>query len=125
MSQADALAGSNALSSPYNSVSNPQKLYALVTNQAGCKSIAELDLLLNPVPTPILNITDESCLGNADGMLTVVNPNASETLRYTLDNQNWSNTGIFNNLGVSNYILTAKTNICAGANSPLQLMRDC
>lgn len=121
LSQADAIAGTNALTSPYANVSSPQKLYALVTNQAGCKNIAELDLSLNPVPAPLLTVEDESCLGSADGMLTVANPNASQTLRYTLDNQNWSNTGVFSNLGVSNYILTAENQFLCKSQQPFAI----
>jgi hypothetical protein len=121
LSQVDAIAGTNALTSPYANVSSPQKLYALVINQAGCKNIAELDLLLNPVPAPLLTVEDESCLGSADGMLTVANPNATQTLRYTLDNQNWSNTGVFNNLGVSNYILTTENQFLCKSQQPFAI----
>lgn len=46
LSQVDAIAGTNALTSPYANVSSPQKLYALVINQAGCKNIAELDTFI-------------------------------------------------------------------------------
>jgi hypothetical protein len=102
---ADAQSGSNPLASPYNNVSSPQKLYVAVVNQAGCKNIAELDLMLNPVPAPVLTVVDESCVGSDDGSVTAVNTNSNETIRYTLDNQNWSNTGVFTNLPVSNYIL--------------------
>ncbi|MBK7219878.1 MAG: hypothetical protein IPH94_00640 [Saprospiraceae bacterium] len=54
-------------------------------------------------------------------VLTAVNPNASQTLRYTLDNQNWSNTGVFNNLGVSNYILTAENQFLCRSQQPFAI----
>ena len=34
--------------------------------------------------------------GSDNGSVTAVNANPNETVRYTLDNQNWSNTGVFN-----------------------------
>lgn len=118
---ADAQSGSNPLASPYNNVSSPQKLYVAVVNQAGCKNIAELDLMLNPVPAPVLTVVDESCVGSDDGSVTAVNTNSNETIRYTLDNQNWSNTGVFTNLPVSNYILISENQFLCRSQQPFSI----
>ncbi|MFN8320900.1 MAG: gliding motility-associated C-terminal domain-containing protein [Saprospiraceae bacterium] len=118
---ADAQSGSNPLVSPYNNVSSPQKLYVSVVNQAGCKNIAELDLMLNPVPAPVLTVVDESCVGSDNGSVTAVNANPNETVRYTLDNQNWSNTGVFTNLPVSNYILISENQFLCRSQQPFSI----
>ncbi|MBK8701335.1 MAG: gliding motility-associated C-terminal domain-containing protein [Saprospiraceae bacterium] len=119
--QADALAGINILPDPYSNTSAPQVIYALVTNQPGCKSIAEVTLNLNPVPAPVLTVTNESCLGSGNGSVSMLNPNPAETYQYTLDNQNWTTNTVFSGLAVSNYVLTTENQFLCRSQTPFTI----
>ncbi|WP_158848632.1 T9SS type B sorting domain-containing protein [Algibacter sp. L1A34] len=50
-SESDAIIGVNPLSSPYTNTSNPQTVYARITNNStGCFEISEFDLIVNTGP---------------------------------------------------------------------------
>ena len=51
--EADAIAGSNPISSPYTNISNPQTVYARLTNDIGCYNTTSFNIIVNP--TPIAN----------------------------------------------------------------------
>lgn len=67
--QADADAGTNAITSPYVNIANPQTIYARAENDVtGCVSTITLDLRVNPIPTPEPNPTPiEVCDDDNDG----------------------------------------------------------
>ena len=69
----------------------------------------------------MLTVVDESCVGSDNGSVTAVNANPNETVRYTLDNQNWSNTGVFTNLPVSNYILISENQFLCRSQQPFSI----
>ena len=68
--QADADAGTNALSSPYTNVSNPQTIFIraedLNTNCVVSQGIT-LSLVVNPLPSPVTPTPLESCDVSNDG----------------------------------------------------------
>jgi len=70
LAQAQAGNSTNALPNTYTNISNGQTIYVRVTNSTtGCYSTTTLDLLVNPLPTPIapLNAVFE-CDDNTDGL---------------------------------------------------------
>ncbi len=46
----DAIAGSNPVSSPYTNTTNPQTIYARLTNDIGCYNTTSFDLIVNNSP---------------------------------------------------------------------------
>ncbi len=52
-SEEDAIAGSNPIDSPYTNLTNPQTIYARLTNDIACYNTTSFDLFVNP--TPIAN----------------------------------------------------------------------
>ncbi|MBT8268737.1 MAG: T9SS type B sorting domain-containing protein, partial [Bacteroidia bacterium] len=59
--QADADAETNAISSPYTNLSNPQTIFVRgEDDQTGCYSTITLDLRVNPIPTPSPDPSDLS-----------------------------------------------------------------
>ena len=66
--QADADAGTNAVTSPYVNTSNPQTIYVRAENDVtGCVSTITLDLRVNPIPTPATPDPLEVCDSDNDG----------------------------------------------------------
>ena len=48
--EADAIAGSNSISSPYVNLTNLQTIYARLTNDIGCYNTTSFELFVNPTP---------------------------------------------------------------------------
>ncbi|MCK7589354.1 gliding motility-associated C-terminal domain-containing protein [Subsaxibacter sp. CAU 1640] len=53
LSQADAMAGTGALTSPYTNITNPQTIWARVdnVNATNCYALIDFDLIVTPIPT--------------------------------------------------------------------------
>jgi len=70
----------NALVFPYsNTTAYVQNILALIQNNGNCSDTINIALLVNGVPELSANITDESCLGNSDGSVTIELESQSET----------------------------------------------
>jgi len=67
--QEDALEGTNALSSPFeNTIPSVQTLWVRVTfDSSGCFAITTLDVVVNPLPTPVSPAPLEACDDDANG----------------------------------------------------------
>jgi gliding motility-associated-like protein len=73
LTQADAISGMNALSSPYQNTSNPQTIYVLLTNTiTGCSNTTSFNLVVNPLPfvsiPTVLAVCDDNV---ADGFTSI------------------------------------------------------
>src|SRR3546814_140334 len=67
-SQIDADAATNAISSPYTNIVNPQTIYVRADNNAtGCTSTITLLLRVNPIPSPATPTDIEVCDEDNDG----------------------------------------------------------
>jgi hypothetical protein len=117
LSLADAQNNLNPIANNYSNITNPQTIYALVTSTSGCKSIATVSLSLWSSPVAIITATPESCVGAADGKITVTHA-IPGTYQYNLNNQGWTSNNTFSNLAVGNYILvTEDANGCKSQNN--------
>ncbi|WP_425077817.1 T9SS type B sorting domain-containing protein [Psychroserpens sp. S379A] len=67
--QADADANTNALTSPYTNISNPQTIYVRVENDLNtlCFSTTTFDLIVNPKPTVVVPSPLQVCDDDTDG----------------------------------------------------------
>lgn len=69
--EADALAGTNALPNNYNNIANPQTVYVIVKNVlTGCKSLNNFDLVVNSQTPPPTMDPAEICDYDSDGFGT-------------------------------------------------------
>ena len=71
--QADALAGTNALISPYQNISNPQIIYVGLENTVtGCISITTFNLIVHPLPVIVVPTLLGVCDDNVpDGFTSI------------------------------------------------------
>ena len=69
LSIADAIAGTNVLSSPYTNISTPQKIYVRVLNNTtNCiNTHLNFDLIVHPLPIVTNLVTLEQCDNDTDG----------------------------------------------------------
>ncbi|MEM9548546.1 MAG: gliding motility-associated C-terminal domain-containing protein [Bacteroidota bacterium] len=66
----DAENGSNPLDDDFTTNSSIT-IFALTTNTSGCSSLSEVQITVNLLPTYTIEIADEVCFGNGDGMVTI------------------------------------------------------
>jgi len=68
LTQAQALAGTNQLSSPYQNTSNTQSIFVRVENaQTGCFDVVILDLRVEPLPILLMPAAAATTLCDSDG----------------------------------------------------------
>ncbi len=97
----DAQAGTNPLGTSYTNTSTPsQDLFVVIQNSDTCTAIVTLTLLVNLPPLITLDVMDETCLGDADGAITVSNPTGAS---YSLDSVTWTSNNVFDNLSSGTY----------------------
>jgi hypothetical protein len=99
-----------------NTTPNTQVIYAVVKNNNGCKSQAEVTL--NVLPSPAINLTvnPETCLGDGDGSITVQVNNGFSPYEYSLDNTNWSANATIANLNPGNFtVYVRNANQCVNS----------
>lgn len=102
-SMADAETESNGLALPYMMTqANNQVIFASITNPVGCRLIVELELNVNAQPSITTQSTDVSCLGAADGSITISDFDGFAT--YTL-NGNEITTDVIGDLEPAIYTL--------------------
>ena len=100
----DAISNTDSLPLAFvNTQPYTQTIWALVRNMNNCVSIAELELLVRELPDVNITTTDETCLSDGDGMITITYNSGSGNLQYSLDNQTWTDQSTFNNLIAKNY----------------------
>ncbi len=105
LTAADAQNGVNPLPNNYtNTVPNQQTIHVMVTNQAGCKSPAEVTLIVFPTIQLMANVTGETCLGDANGSVIISSTGGTGQVQYSLMNSSYS--------AQTNY-----TNLTAGAHT--------
>lgn len=83
-----------------------QELFVRLENADGCSAIVSLRLLVN-LPLDLMPVVqDESCLGAADGSMTV---GAAAGALFSLDSVNWTTDNIFNDLAAGDYTVYAES----------------
>lgn len=119
-------AGTNISSPNSYPAGNGTIVYAVVKNNVGCKSIAQITLNLYPYPVIVNNYTGSFCDDNLDGTVNVVlsdvtpivlnNPTYFTSVRYygNIDDANSGNTNTLPN----NWSYTATTTIYIRVESP-------
>lgn len=88
-----------------NTTPNTQTIFAVVKNSNNCKSVAELQLIVRPLPIFSVNVEDETCISLADGALTIDVTNGNGPFQYSLDNVVWSDVNSFSGLIPKDYII--------------------
>lgn len=106
---ADAQAGTNQLPNSYtNTVPNQQIVFVSVTNVSGCKSIAEVTLIVFPTIVLNLNVTHESCQGAGDGGVTISSTGGTGQVLYSLTNSNFNSQTVYSNMNPGTYTAYAR-----------------
>ena len=110
----DAQNETNPLPNTYTNTSNNQKIYVVVKNSSGCKSIAEVTLSVWALPNVTFTVTHEKCSGNNNGSILVNPPTTG--LEFKLNNLPWSANPLMENLQPGNYtILVRDGNKCVAS----------
>ncbi|MBK9257768.1 MAG: gliding motility-associated C-terminal domain-containing protein [Saprospiraceae bacterium] len=106
VSLSDAQNETNPLPVMYvNTTAISQVIYALVKNSNNCETIVELTLNVFPLPDVSITVTNEVCLGNQDGTITIVVNNGSGPFEYSLDNIIWTTDPVFEDLQAKTYMV--------------------
>ncbi len=103
---ADAQNEANPLPSTYTNKSNNQKIFVVVKNTNGCKSIAEVTLSVLPIPNVTLTVVNEVCSGNKNGSI-LVNP-PTNGLEFKLNNLPWTSDPMMGGLQPGSYTLQVR-----------------
>ncbi|WP_452597214.1 PKD domain-containing protein, partial [Pontimicrobium sp. MEBiC01747] len=73
LSAAEATAGTGALISPYLNTSNPETIHVRVENTTtSCVNTSEFDLIVNPIPVPVVPTPLEVCDDNVPDGITQI-----------------------------------------------------
>jgi hypothetical protein len=96
---ADAATGANPLTSPFtNFIPGMQTIYASVLNSDGCRKVAEVNLIVNPLPNVTTVVTGEVCENENNGSVTVSTTSTGGSYEYRITGTAFSNTVNYNNL---------------------------
>ncbi|MBK7342225.1 MAG: gliding motility-associated C-terminal domain-containing protein [Saprospiraceae bacterium] len=108
-SAADAQNGVNPLPNNYTStVPYQQTIYVVVTNQAGCKSQAQVSLIVFPMIQLTTNVTGVTCLGDNNGSVVISSTGGTGNVTYSLTNSNYTSQTTYNNLAAGVHTVWAK-----------------
>jgi len=105
--QMDAEDQTNVLDDTYTLNTNTT-IYALVTNSTNCSAIAEVVLIVNPLPSFTLVVNNEVCKDSMDGSILISDISPTGTT-FSLDDITYSETTSFSDLEVGNYTLYAES----------------
>ncbi len=109
LSNSDALAGINPLSSPFTNTLTPtQTLFVSVKNSINCQSIATLTLNIYPKIVINQTIKPETCFGDGDGSITVNTTGGTGSVGLSLDGIIYGSNNLFSPLTPGNYTIYAQ-----------------
>ncbi len=109
----DANNRANALSSPYTNTTNPQVLFVAVVNSSNCVDISELSLVVNPLPEISLDISNETCSGEEDGVVIILGTSDHEPLEYSINGFFYFSDAQFDSLSPGVYTAYVRdSNLC-------------
>ncbi|NNF36336.1 MAG: T9SS type B sorting domain-containing protein, partial [Saprospiraceae bacterium] len=102
----DAANDNNPLSTDFvNTTPDYQLIYASVVSSAGCKDIAQVELIVDPLPDVVIEINNETCSGANDGSIIITNQNGDATT-YSLNGDTPQTDPQFTGLSSGQYTLT-------------------
>jgi gliding motility-associated-like protein len=86
------------------------KVEVIVSTPAGCSSSAFVDVIINNLEGSVVSLTDISCNGAANGMVTVaaVEGSGLAPYEYSLDGGTYQSSGSFVNIGPGPHIVTIR-----------------
>lgn len=105
-----------------NTVPFQQTVYAVVTNPSGCFSQAELTLIVFPTIQLTLTVTNETCLGDADGTLTISSTGGTGQVLYSLTNQNFNSQTNYTGLAAGAYTVFARDTFNCAVSQPFSVL---
>ncbi|MEZ5031388.1 MAG: gliding motility-associated C-terminal domain-containing protein [Saprospiraceae bacterium] len=109
LTAADAQAGVNPLPNSYtNTTPFLQTVYVVVTNQSGCRSQAQVNLIVFPTIQLTLDVTGETCLGDGDGSVVISSTGGTGQVLYSLSNGGYSAQTTYGNLNAGSYTAWAR-----------------
>jgi hypothetical protein len=108
ISLADAESEMNPLSSPFTNTEANQVLYVVVKNPTGCVSIYTATLTVLPLPTFGLQITNETCLGDGDGIILLDNIIANGSVLTSLNGAAYQNSVQYDSLEAGVYSIVVQ-----------------
>lgn len=118
-SMGDAESGSNTLVMPVFAGVGTTDYFARVVNLDGCVAIAMVEVMVHPLPGFNLQVTHETCLGDANGAVLLSSIDLSQ--QYTIDFNGTMYTDVFQFSGLSSgmYDLTI-TNTITGCTKEVE-----
>ncbi|MBK9567423.1 MAG: HYR domain-containing protein [Saprospiraceae bacterium] len=103
-SYTEAVAGTNALTSPYTSPTIT--IWSRRQNAQGCAAVDIVQLEVNSLPVAILQKTNITCSGLSDGSITAVPTSGQPNYTYLWSNAGASTTATISGLGIGTYTVT-------------------
>ena len=103
-SYTEAVAGTNALTSPYTSPTIT--IWSRRQNAQGCAAVDIVQLEVNSLPVAILQKTNITCSGLSDGSMTAVPTSGQPNYTYLWSNAGASTTATISGLGIGTYTVT-------------------
>jgi gliding motility-associated-like protein len=109
LTEMDAENNVNPITSPFtNTVPYNQEIFAVVTDDEGCRSITNISLIVNELPEVDLDITGLSCPGANDGSVIVNAQGGTGGYQYRLNMAPFGSNNVFENLQAINYNVSVR-----------------
>lgn len=121
----------DVVGSNYKSISEPitglaKGYYNLIIKKGNCTSIIENVIVDEPKELTVIleNQINVDCFGNETGQIVVSASNGIAPYQYSIDNNNWQNTGVFPGLVAGSYtIYTRDVNLIPGIIENIQIIQ--